>query len=291
MSSSTDPDPPAAQEPLRIVHLACLHCGEPTFDEVLLESVVARIDDLAADLVVVAGDLTASGYEWEYAQAERWLSQIGARKLVVPGNHDSRNVGYVHFERRWGTRFSRQRLVFDDARAAALGASGLTAVGVDSSEPDLDEGRVGREWYEWIIEQYDQSDDFKVFVLHHHLVAIPGTGRDLNHAVDAGDILPVLTRLGVDAVLTGHRHVPYFWGLNGVLIANAGTASSRRTRGLVEPSFNELVIDADTIRVFVHYPDGRRDLAAVRSRSTRETIREAFYMTDAFRRSNRILGV
>ena len=290
-ASSPAPSPKGAEAPLRIAHLASLHCGEPTFDRELIDSVVGRVDDLDADLVVVAGDLTASGYEWEYAEAERWLARIRAPQVVALGNHDSRNVGYVHYEQRWGDRFGARRIAFDDERARAVGAGGVTVVHVDSSEPDLDEGRIGREWYDWIRGRFAEPADLKVFVLHHHLVAVPGTGRDLNHVIDAGDVLPILTDLGVDVVLTGHRHVPYFWGLNGVFLANAGTASSRRTRGMVAPSFNELVIDRAEIRVFVHYPDGRRILAAVRKRSTRRTIREAFTLTDAFRISNRILGV
>lgn len=275
---------------LRIAQLASLHCGEPTFDEALARTCVGAVGEIGPDLVVVAGDLTAAGYAWEYDAAAGWLGRISAPRVVVPGNHDSRNVGYVHFERHFGPRFSSVRQVFDPARAEHVGAPGVTVVGADSSEPDLDEGRIGRERYPWIREEFARHpDDLKLFTVHHHLLAVPGTGRGLNVITDAGDLLPVLEQSGVDVVLSGHKHVPYFWGLNGMLVSNAGTAATRRLRGQVPPSWTELEIDAASINVYVHYEDGRRELSATRSRMTRRLIREAFYLTEEFHASNRVL--
>ena len=275
--------------PLRIAHLASLHCGEPEFLEDLLRLTIERVEALSPDLVVVAGDLTASGYPWEYEQAAQWLAQLSAPVVVTPGNHDARNVGWVHCERLFGERFSRHRIAFDGVRAERLRASGVTIVAVDSSEPDLDEGRIGREWYGWIREQFSEPDDINLFVVHHHMVSIPGAGRGVNVITDAGDVLPLLADVGVDAILTGHKHVPYFWGLNGMLVCNAGTTSTRRTRGLVPPSWNEVVVDASTIKVYLHYEDGRRDFSLVRSRSSGTLSREAFVITDEFRASNSLL--
>ena len=65
--------------------------------------------------------LTAARYEWEFDEAAEWLAQIDAPKVVVPGNHDSRNVGYVHFERLFGDRFSRYRRAFETERAEPTG--------------------------------------------------------------------------------------------------------------------------------------------------------------------------
>ena len=50
-------------------------------------------------------------------------------------------------------------------------------------------------------------------------------------------------------------------------------------------------IDASTIKVFLHYPDGRRELAVIFSRKTRALTREAFYMTEEFISSNRLSAV
>lgn len=276
--------------PLRIAQVGDIHCGTELFDAALLESVVTRVNALRPDVVAVVGDLTADGLAPEFDEAAAWIDRFEAPTVVVPGNHDSRNIGYLHFQRLFGERYSRCRQPFDADRAERLRATGLTIVAVDSSVPDLNEGHVGREWYPWIRKQFDEPDDIKVFVLHHHLVSIPGTGRERNIVTDAGDLLEVVTSLELDLVLSGHKHVPFFWGLNGMLICNSGTASTRRVRGLTPPSWSELVVDASTIRVFLHYEDGRRELSAIRTRATRTSIREAFCLTDAFRRSNAVVA-
>ena len=278
-----------ADIPLRIAQISDMHCGEISFQPKVMESIVERINRMNPDVVVVAGDLTAAGYEWEFEECAAWLKQIEAPQVVIPGNHDSRNVGYLHFERFFGDRFSRYRKEFEPERAERLRATGLTVVAVDSSDPDLNEGHIGRERYPWIRKQFEWHDDIKVFALHHHLVSIPGTGRERNIITDAGDLLAVLSQLDIDVILSGHKHVPFFWGLNGILVANSGTASTRRVRGLTPSSWNELLVDASTIKVFLHYEDRRRELAVIRSRTTRAMVREAFYMTEDFWASNHVL--
>ena len=253
-----------------------------------MRSIIERVNRLSPDLVVVAGDLTAAGHEWEFEEAARWVELFEPPKIVIPGNHDARNVGYVHFRDHFGHGFSKYRHAFDDERAERLLATGYTVVAVDSSEPDINEGNVGSARYPWIREQFDEPHDFKVFAIHHHVVPIPGTGRERNIITDAGDLLAVLTTLDIDLVLSGHKHVPYFWGLNGLLVCNAGTTATRRVRGFTPPSWNEIQVDASTIKVYLHYNDGRRELSCIRSRTTRTLIREAFYLTDDFLASNRI---
>lgn len=279
-----------ADLPLRIVQISDFHCGEVTFDAEFMDRTIKLVAKLDPDVAVIAGDLTAAGYQWEFDEAARYIEQITCPKIVIPGNHDSRNVGYIHFQRLFGERFSRLRIPFDPVRSERLRATGVTVVGVDSSEPDLNEGKVGREHYQWIHDQFAEfHDDVKIFVVHHHLVSVPGAGRERNIVTDAGDLLAELTKVGVDVILCGHKHVPYFWGLNGMLICNSGTAATKRLRGLTPPSWNEIEVDASTIKVFLHYTDGRRELSCIRSRTTRDVIREAFFLTEGFLDSNQQL--
>ena len=278
-----------SKTPVRIAQISDIHCGESSFDADALATAIETINKMEPDVVVVAGDLTGAGYQWEFEEAAEWLAQIKYPKVVIPGNHDSRNVGYIHFEELFGERFSRFRLGFEPERAKRLGATGLTIVAVDSSEPDLNDGRVGREHYAWIKQQFSEPDDITVFVIHHHLVPIPGTGRERNIILDAGDVLAELTQLDIDVVLSGHKHVPYFWGVNGMLICNSSTATTKRVRGRTPPSWNELQIDASTIKCYTHYPDGRRELSLIFSLRTRERTREAFYLTERFLGSNGLL--
>jgi 3',5'-cyclic-AMP phosphodiesterase len=273
-------------QPLRIAQLSDIHCGTPTFQPGLLERAVGDVNGLEPDLVVMAGDLTADGYEPEFAEAAAWIGRFDAPAVVVPGNHDSRNLGQVHFERHLGPRFGRFSIDLAPERAERIRAAGMSVVAVDSSQYDLNEGNVGEARYGWIAEGFGRADHFKVFVLHHHLVSVPGTGRERNTILDAGELLELLVDVDVDLVLSGHKHVPFFWAINGLLVCNSGTAATRRVRGRTPPSWHEIHVDASTIKVFTHYESGRRSLSLIHGRRTRQLVREAFYLTPAFRRSN-----
>jgi hypothetical protein len=48
-------------------------------------------------------------------------------------------------------------------------------------------------------------------------------------------------------------------------------------------------VDASTIKVYLHYADGRRELSVIFSRKTRAMTREAFYLTEDFLASNHVV--
>ena len=151
-------------------------------------------------------------------------------------------MGYVHFEEFFGERNS------------VLQVGAVTVVAVDSTEPDLDHGRIGRGRYEWIEEQFATPADLRVFVLHHHLLPVPGTGRERNIVYDAGDAIECLQRSGVDLVLSGHKHVPYAWRLEDMFIVNTGTVSRLRLRGNTRPCYNVIEVDGEHVEVRRRYP-------------------------------------
>jgi 3',5'-cyclic-AMP phosphodiesterase len=226
-----------------IAHLSDLHCGGAHFVPNLLERAIAEVNELEPDLVVCTGDLTTFGFKQEYAQAREYLDLLTCDDIVViPGNHDSRNVGYVHFEELFGERNPVVR------------HNGITVVAVDSTQPDLDEGQIGRGRYPWIEEQFADTADFRIFVLHHHLLPVPGTGRERNIVYDAGDAIECLQRAGVNLVLCGHKHVPYAWRLENLFVVNAGTVSSMRLRGNTRPCYNVIDISGSSVEVWRKYP-------------------------------------
>ena len=227
----------------RIAHISDLHCGSPEFVPNLLERAIIEINELEPQVVVCSGDLTAFGFRQEYAQAKEYLDRIACDRLVVvPGNHDSRNVGYMHFEEQFGQR------------DAVVHTNGVSIVAVDSSEPDLDHGQIGRSRYRWIEEQFSEPADFRIFVLHHHLLPVPGTGRERNVVYDAGDVLEALQRAGTNLVLSGHKHVPYAWRLETLFVVNAGTVSTLRLRGKTRPCYNVIELDGRHVDVWRKYP-------------------------------------
>jgi 3',5'-cyclic AMP phosphodiesterase CpdA len=100
--------------------------------------------------------------------------------------------------------------------------------------------------------------DLRVFVCHHHLVPIPGTGRERNQVLDAGDVLSLLRQLGVDLGLAGHRHVRYVWPVAGILLVHSGTVSTLRTRGSPHPAYNLVRIEHGRISVELCVPASER---------------------------------
>lgn len=239
-----------------IAQLSDLHVGGSRYREELLRAAIAEINAARPDVVVVAGDLTDDGYPDQYPLARAELAALACPRVVsVPGNHDARNVGYLRYEDTFGTRDSRERL--------DCGGLSVALVAVDSSKPDLDEGEIGREHYGWIEEGFAGEADLRVFVCHHHLVPVPGTGRERNQVLDAGDVLALLRRCGVDLVLSGHRHVPYVWPIAGMLLVHSGTVSTLRTRGFPEPAYNLIRVEGGRIAVELCVPGGgRRSLGA-----------------------------
>jgi 3',5'-cyclic-AMP phosphodiesterase len=231
-------------EPFTIAHLSDIHCGDPHFVPDLMERAIAEINGLEPEVVICSGDLTTYGFKEEFAQAKSYLDRIKCESfIVVPGNHDSRNVGYLHFEEMYGDRSS------------VLRKNGCTVVAVDSSEPDLDHGQIGRGRYAWIEEQFAaEPSEFRVFVVHHHLLPVPGTGRERNVVYDAGDAIECLQRAGVHLVLSGHKHVPYAWKLEDLFIVNAGTVSSLRLRGNTRPCYNVIEFSGTHVDVWRKYP-------------------------------------
>src|SRR5918992_402391 len=107
----------------------------------------------------------------------------------------------------------------------------------------LDSGQIGRGRYRWIEEQFSEEPaDLRIFVLHHHLLPVPGTGRERNVVYDAGDVIECLQGAGVDLVLSGHKHVPYAWKLEEMFVVNTGTVSSLRLRGNTRPCYNVIEV-------------------------------------------------
>ena len=244
---------------MRIVHFSDIHVEEGgLFRPDLMEKVVEETNEYAPDLVVMAGDLTGAGYRRQFKQAKTYLDRIECQNMVaVMGNHDARNVGYRYFQEFVGPR--------SGARVVSVPEGEAKVVTLDTTKPDLDEGEVGREYYGWLdseLRGWDRGP--RIVVLHHHILAVPGTGRDANILRDAGDVTAVLRDAGVDLVLSGHRHVPYFWNLSGVRVVHSGTAASDRIRGTVGPSYNTIELGDEEIEVTMRdfMADDRKTMAS-----------------------------
>lgn len=217
----------------RLVHLSDLHVASDGFVPAWGQRVLATVNASPPDVLLVTGDLVDDGFEHQYERLARYLGDFEAeKKIVLPGNHDVRNNGGVLFEQIFG------------GFTTCWDSAASVIVGLDSTQPDLDAGRVGREQYGHIQNHFLRTDDkAKVLALHHHLLPIPGAGRDGDLTSDAGDILHLCLDYGVDIVLCGHMHRPWSWNLEGTWIVAAGTATTHRFKSGSRPSFYDIVLD------------------------------------------------
>ncbi len=258
---------------LTIAQLSDMHCGHPMFDGELLDHAIDEIGELKPNLVAVVGDLTSEGYGPQFRQAKRYLDRLSdLEMIVIPGNHDLMNVGFLHFRDAFGRSDRVLRLPMtppNRSEGAREPERWATIVAVNSSKPDLAEGEVGHIRYDWIRAAYEWPDDYRIFILHHHLVSVPGTGRERNIVWDAGDVLALLTELEVSLVLAGHKHVPNVWQFGEMLLVNSGTASSHRVRGYTRPSYNVIEIDDEKVRIVQRYPGLGEIVAATYAKTER----------------------
>ena len=69
-----------------LVHLSDLHFGRT--DPALIEPLIASVNGIGANLVVVSGDLTQRAKQAQFEEARDFLARLAPPRLVVPGNHD-----------------------------------------------------------------------------------------------------------------------------------------------------------------------------------------------------------
>jgi len=225
---------------MRIAHISDIHCNYGTdFNPKVFEKAVTMVNKLDADIIFVSGDLTTDGLLSEYDLAQEKLGELTGKLVIVPGNHDERNLGFKLFPEFFGeTDFIHTY-------------KEINLVGLASSEPDKDDGRLGRGRHKLIEKGIEKKRRMTVIGFHHHLIPIPNSGREKNIIEDAGETLDIILKNEVPLVLMGHRHVPYGVKIHKTLLVNAGTFSCNRTRAHFGNTFNVIDIDSDSITVTV----------------------------------------
>lgn len=221
---------------MKIAHVSDFHASGSWFDEKAFEAGVERVNALGVDQVIFTGDLTDHGTRDEFDRTVHLLDAFDAPVSSVMGNHDAMREGW---------RIFSDRLMGGD-RYYARDFGAYTFVGLDSAEPDVNEGHIGREQMGWLESQLEGTDKPAILALHHHVLPVPYTGRERNILLDSGELLRLITTQGVKLVLTGHKHQPWAWRVNDSVIATTGTFCSKKTNS--GQNFN-LIDLTDGIRV------------------------------------------
>ncbi len=214
-----------------IAQISDLHLG-PQFVSSAYDQAVKEILQLKPDIVVASGDFTENGLLREFNLAAEKLEKLKEFPIIpVAGNHDYRSTGYLVYKEIFG-----EKQIFHFGN--------VTILTVSTARPDRDEGEVGHRQDDWLAENLRKNQNkVKIVIMHHHIVSVPDTGTDRITIVDAGDILRTLFLEKANLVLCGHRHRPWMWKINEMMIGHAGTTSSERTRGYFANTYN--IIDVD----------------------------------------------
>jgi len=227
-----------------LVQISDVHCG-PFFHKETFRSAVKEINEMEPDAVLVTGDLTENGLVSEFETAKKELRKLKAEKIIhVSGNHDYRATGYLLFKHFFP--FS-QVTKLDDAVIMVL----------SSARPDRDDGEVGHRqnlWLENALAKY--KDKVKIVAVHHHIVPVPDTGADQITIVDAGDVLRSIVKSNVNLVLCGHRHRPWRWRIESMLVVHAGSVSCEKLRGFFCNSYNVINIKGKKIEAKLKIVNG-----------------------------------
>ena len=92
-----------------LVHLSDLHFGR--VDQALLGPLRELVHSIAADVVVISGDLTQRAKAEEFEEARAFLDSLPGPQIVVPGNHD---ISLYNVLRRFARPLSRYRRYITD---------------------------------------------------------------------------------------------------------------------------------------------------------------------------------
>lgn len=259
-----------------VAHLSDLHFGR--VDPRVVEGLLADLARAKPHVVVVSGDLTQRARRAEYRAAADFLARLPAPLLVVPGNHD---VPLYDVTRRFLAPLARYRRFIGSEDATTFADDEIAMLGLNTARSfTWKDGAISEEqlttmraWGRSIAPAL-----FRVLVTHHPF--LPSEARPKERIVGgATRALAAAQDAGVELLLAGHLHEGYTGDARAhhvtlqrsILVAQAGTATSTRTRGEVN-SYNLIDIDPRAARVGIEVRawNGASFEAALRTRYAKD---------------------
>ncbi|SLN60798.1 phosphodiesterase YaeI [Aquimixticola soesokkakensis] len=232
---------------MRLVHLSDLHFGRDRAE--LVAPMIAQVNALAPDLVLISGDFTQRARRDQFAQARDLMSRLEARVLAVPGNHD---MPLWNLPARLLAPFARYRAAIADDLCPVFENDDIVVACANTADPLAHQRGLFRpREVARICALFSQAGARKrVLVAHHPLEQPPGSSKAPMKGAESAAAR--LREVGVDLVLSGHLHRWWIAPLGAVgtrgLQVQAGTGLSNRLRD-EENNFNLIELRAQAIRV------------------------------------------
>jgi 3',5'-cyclic AMP phosphodiesterase CpdA len=246
-----------------LVHLSDLHFGGHA-DLAQVEALEALVPTLAANAIVVSGDLTQRARHGEFQRALVFVQRLREHSptLVIPGNHDiewwksplgirGTRVKY----RKYLQYFGDLRPVLEIPGAIIAGALSSFGVAVGSLTWNLRDvavkGHLPRSETNRVRALFARApaEAARVLVIHHNI--LPGALSRRMGLAWWRSAQRRLVQTGVDVVLCGHDHQEGAGQVDSVAVSTAGTHSFRSRRGRASV-FNVVRIEPFVVHV-QHY--------------------------------------
>ena len=227
-----------------------------------LANVVARVEELQADHILITGDLTTTALRGEFEEARSALAPLlkdPERVSVIPGNHDRLTNGSVRARRFEGffgeyapsTSYPWVREVQDHTVILALDATRSHVLAT---------GRLPEEQLraaEVLLESMGRRPR-RLIVACHYPIAAPGPYRSELHRkrmINAPEVAAWLRRLGPHLYCCGHIHAAWAFRPEEVpeqLSLNAGAPLFHGPTGRRPPGFLEIEVAGHSVSVRHH---------------------------------------
>jgi 3',5'-cyclic AMP phosphodiesterase CpdA len=255
----------------KILHISDLHFGGGFADR-MAEAVLEAAGRIEPDLIVASGDLV----EWAekpsaWRRIAAFFERLPAPVLAVPGNHDLDRANLLG---RFISPFRNYRRHVHADLDRSIAIPGLHMVGLASaSRWTMDLGYLARRQVEWACDSFAgaEEDAVRVLVVHHGTRSV--MRRYFRHHLRGGRrVEGPLFDVGVDLMLTGHRHFAHTEQLaredGAVLVwSQAGTATcSRRHPAAHANSFSVVETARDRLTIgWWHFSGERFEAAEVKT--------------------------
>lgn len=239
---------------MKIAHISDTHFGTDVED--VVTAISYSIKSAAPDLVIFSGDITQRARRHQFEAAKVFLKALNIKTLTVPGNHDLPLFDLV-------TRLTNPYRLYKQyfgAREFVEIHEDIAIVGLDATGPyrhkqgQLDLNHVTKV----LTAARDKISESGILIVSVHQPLMTAWREDRTEEMIGEDkVANLFSRLRVDAVLSGHVHVPLICTTEkayahlpyAFIHSGAGTAVSYRVREGSPNSYNLLEVGKDAISI------------------------------------------
>ena len=238
--------------PIRLFHLSDIHFGLE--DSRAIAWAKECIERERPDAVAITGDLTMWARSREFKAACEWITALDVPVTVEVGNHD---IPYFNLYQRFFAPYRRFRAI-ESLVESQLDLPNLAIVPLRTTTRaqyqrfPWSNGWVTERALAHCLEAIDaQPEGTRVLVAAHHPLTERRERDNKLLTINGTKTMEALAGRKVMAILSGHIHDPFDLvaqtSAGPLRMVGAGTLS-RRIRS-TPPSFNEIIIDGDDLRV------------------------------------------